>query len=54
MPEGSWKLAEKHAVTTICIGKPHLTLYNVIVSTAVFNQLLQRLAASDIDVVILS
>ena len=46
--------AENHKITTICIGKPHLTLYNVIVSTAVFNQLLQRLASSDIDVVILS
>jgi two-component system sensor histidine kinase KdpD len=51
---GIMEVAEKHAITTICIGKPHLTLYNVIVSTAVFNQLLTRLAASDIDVVILS
>jgi len=51
---GIMECAEKHNITTICIGKPHLTLYNVIVSTAVFNQLLQRLAASDIDVVILS
>ncbi|HMH20660.1 MAG TPA: sensor histidine kinase KdpD [Puia sp.] len=48
------EVAEQHAVTTICIGKPHLTLYNVILSTAVFNQLLTKLAASDIDVVILS
>lgn len=46
--------AESHAITTICIGKPHLSLYNVIMSTAVFNQLLNKLAASDIDVVILS
>jgi two-component system sensor histidine kinase KdpD len=51
---GIMEVAEKHKITTICIGKPHLTLYNVIVSTAVFNQLLQRLATSDIDVVILS
>lgn len=51
---GIMEVAERHAITTICIGKPHLTLYNVIVSTAVFNQLLTRLAASDIDVVILS
>ncbi len=46
--------AEEHAITTICIGKPHLTLFNVILSTAVFNQLLTKLATSDIDVVILS
>jgi two-component system sensor histidine kinase KdpD len=42
---GIMECAEKHNITTICIGKPHLTLYNVILSTAVFNQLLQRLAA---------
>jgi two-component system, OmpR family, sensor histidine kinase KdpD len=46
--------AEQKSITTICIGKPHLTLFNVILSTAVFNQLLTKLAASDIDVVILS
>ncbi len=46
--------AEEKSITTICIGKPHLTLFNVILSTAVFNKLLNKLAASDIDVVILS
>jgi two-component system sensor histidine kinase KdpD len=52
--KGIMQTAEEHAITTICIGKPHLTLFNVILSTAVFNQLLTKLAASDIDVVILS
>jgi two-component system, OmpR family, sensor histidine kinase KdpD len=52
--KGIIEVAEAHAITTICIGKPHLSLYNVIMSTAVFNQLLNKLAASDIDVVILS
>ena len=47
-------VAKRHGITTICIGKPHLNLYKVIMSTAVFNQLLNSLAASDIDVVILS
>lgn len=51
---GIMETAESHSITTICIGKPHLSLYNVILSTAVFNQLLTKLAASDIDVVILS
>jgi two-component system sensor histidine kinase KdpD len=46
--------AKRHGITTICIGKPHLNLYKVIMSTAVFNQLLNSLAASDIDVGILS
>ena len=52
--KGIMEIAESHAITTICIGKPHLSLYNVIMSTAVFNQLLNKLAASDIDIVILS
>ncbi len=52
--KGIIQIAEEHAITTICIGKPHLTLFNVILSTAVFNQLLTKLSASDIDVVILS
>lgn len=52
--KGIMETAESHSITTICIGKPHLSLYNVILSTAVFNQLLTKLAASDIDVVILS
>jgi two-component system, OmpR family, sensor histidine kinase KdpD len=52
--KGIIEVAEAHSITTICIGKPHLSLYNVIVSTPVFNQLLNKLAASDIDIVILS
>lgn len=52
--KGIMEVAEQHSITTICIGKPHLSLYNVILSTAVFNQLLTKLAASDIDIVILS
>src|SRR6201992_416917 len=51
---GIMEVATRYKVTTICIGKPHLNLYKVIMSTAVFNQLLNKLAASDIDVVILS
>jgi two-component system sensor histidine kinase KdpD len=52
--KGIIEVAEQKKVTTICIGKPHLTLLNVILSTAVFNQLLTKLASSEIDVVILS
>jgi two-component system sensor histidine kinase KdpD len=52
--KGIIKVAEAHAITTICVGKPHLSLSKVIMSTAVFNQLLNKLAASEIDVVILS
>ncbi len=52
--KGIIEMAEQKKVTTICIGKPHLSLVNVILNTAVFNQLLTKLAAADIDIVILS
>lgn len=52
--KGIIETAEQKKITTICIGKPHLNLFNVILNTAVFNQLLHKLSAADIDVVILS
>ncbi len=52
--KGILEASASHDITTICIGKPHLTLLNVIVSTPVFNQLLNKLSESDIDIVILS
>jgi two-component system, OmpR family, sensor histidine kinase KdpD len=52
--KGIIETAEQKQITTICIGKPHLNLFNVILNTAVFNQLLNKLSASEIDVVILS
>jgi len=48
------QVAEEREVTTICIGKPHLSLFQVILRTAVFNELLRKLAATDTDLVILS
>lgn len=47
-------LATEKEVTTICIGKPHLNIFQVILRTAVFNGLLKNLALKDIDLVILS
>ena len=52
--KGIIETSEEKGITTICIGKPHLNLLNVILSTAVFNQLLNKLSESDIDIVILS
>jgi two-component system sensor histidine kinase KdpD len=52
--KGIIETSEQKGITTICIGKPHLSLLNIILSTAVFNQLLNKLSASDIDIVILS
>ncbi|HRI21611.1 MAG TPA: sensor protein KdpD, partial [Panacibacter sp.] len=51
---GIIEIAEQKEITTICVGKPHFSLVRVILSTAVFNQLLNKLSASDIDIVILS
>lgn len=48
------EVAETQAITTICLGKPHLSLASIILNTAVFNQLLNKLSISDIDLVILS
>lgn len=41
-------------ITTVCIGKPHLNLFQVILSTSVFNRLLKELSINDIDLIILS
>lgn len=47
-------VTEEKNITTICIGKPHFNLLGIILSTAVFNQLLNKLSQSDTDIVILS
>ena len=52
--KGIMQTARDNNITTICIGKPHLNLFNVILNTAVFNQLLTTLSTAEIDVVILS
>jgi two-component system, OmpR family, sensor histidine kinase KdpD len=51
---GILKTAEERKITTICIGKPHLSLTKVILHTAVFSQMLNKLSAANIDIVILS
>lgn len=48
------QVADEREITTICIGKPHLNLFQVILRTAVFNQLLKHIASTDTDLVILS
>ncbi|HSZ71597.1 MAG TPA: sensor histidine kinase KdpD [Cytophagaceae bacterium] len=46
--------AEQHKITILCIGKPHLNLFRVIMSTTLFNKLLKKLSSSETDLVILS
>lgn len=41
-------------ITTVCIGKPHLTLLQIILRTNMFNQLLKTLSKNSIDIIILS
>ena len=45
---------EKRNVTTVCIGKPHFSLLQIILRTFAFNQLLNKLSESDTDLIILS
>ncbi|HET7898143.1 MAG TPA: sensor protein KdpD, partial [Flavisolibacter sp.] len=45
---------EEKAITTVCLGKPHLKLWQIILKTSVFNQLLKTLSKNDVDLVILS
>jgi two-component system, OmpR family, sensor histidine kinase KdpD len=42
------------SITTLCLGKPHLSLFQVILRTSVFNQLLKTLSKNNIDIVIFS
>lgn len=46
--------AAERQITTVCIGKPHLNLFQVILQTSVFNQLLKTLSKNDVDLIILS
>lgn len=45
---------EVRKITTVCIGKPHLSLWKIILATDTFNSLLNRLTIENIDLVILS
>ncbi|MFI5139580.1 MAG: sensor protein KdpD [Sphingobacteriales bacterium] len=49
-----WETAEKYDITTICLGKPHFKFYQLVMKTAVFTQLLNKMSQTHIDLVILS
>lgn len=48
------RIAAEKEITTICIGKPHLSLFQVIMRTAIFNKLLKNITETETDLVILS
>ncbi len=45
---------KEKGITTICLGKPHLNLFQIILRTGIFNQLLKTLSKNNVDLVILS
>lgn len=48
------EMIKQKQVTTLCIGKPHIALWQVILKTSMFNQLLKAVSETDVDIVILS
>jgi two-component system sensor histidine kinase KdpD len=52
--DGILKTVKQKQITTVCVGKPHFSLFKVILSTTIFNRLLNNLSLSNIDLVILS
>ncbi|MBK7936506.1 MAG: sensor protein KdpD [Lewinellaceae bacterium] len=54
VPGAIMRVTEEKEITTVCIGKPHLNLWQIMLRTGVFNQLLRGLSQNDVDLVILS
>ncbi len=54
VPSSIAKVADEKQITTICIGMPHMRLWQLILKTNSFNRLLKKIEGSDIDLVILS
>jgi two-component system sensor histidine kinase KdpD len=46
--------AVEREVTTVCIGRPHISLLKLILATNIFNDLLKKLSSNKIDIAILS
>lgn len=46
--------AIERKITTICLGKPHLDLFKIIMATNKFKELFKKLSSHDIDLIILS
>src|SRR5664279_4582578 len=48
------EVVQDKGITTVCLGKPHLNLFQVILRTNVFNQLLKTLSKNEVDLIIFS
>jgi two-component system sensor histidine kinase KdpD len=45
---------EARRITTICIGKPHINLWQILTSMNFFNELVKKLSSKNIDLIILN
>ena len=54
VPQAILDVVTERRITTVCVGKPHFRLLRIILNTWIFNELLNRLGESDVDVIILS
>lgn len=54
IPTAIIEQAVKMNITTVCIGKPRMSVWRVILATGVFNQLLKKLKETDMDLILLS
>ncbi len=54
VPQAILDVATERQITTVCIGKPHFRLLRIILNTWIFNELLNRLGESEVDLIILS
>ncbi|MBP7514171.1 MAG: sensor protein KdpD [Flavobacteriales bacterium] len=52
--EAILQVVKDKRVTTLCIGKPHFSIWQVILRTNTFSRLLSALSENDVDLVILS
>ena len=52
--EAILQVVKDKRVTTLCIGKPHLSIWQVIMRTNTFSRLLSALSENEVDLVILS
>ena len=47
-------VVRQRSITTVCIGKPHFNIFQIILRTNVFNRLLNALSLNNVDLIILS
>jgi two-component system sensor histidine kinase KdpD len=46
--------AIEREITTVCIGRPRINVFKLILATNIFSDLLKKLSSSKIDIAILS